>query len=89
MYLIAVFPLCSDEDIADILAQFSQCREQLPTMVLFSPLDSSSSHWTKKTPPAMVRRLVLLARASLSLLSEQLEQPPWLEAEPANFTVIG
>ena len=79
----------SDEDIADILAQFSQRRAQLPAMVLFSSLDRSSSYWTKKTPPAILRRLVVLGQASLALLSAQLEQPPWLEAETTDFMVLG
>lgn len=61
-------------DISEIVSQFSTNRPLLPPMFIATPHDRGSSHWTTPTPNLVSIRLQLLARESLTLLSQQLLQ---------------
>ena len=60
-------------DIAEINSNFTSERSRLPLIFIATPLDKSSSQWTKDHPsPPVVGRLLLLAKESLSTFTHQL-----------------
>ena len=64
-----------DTDYAEIQTHFTQNRSTLPTMYISTPYDQPHSPWTKHKPQApALQRLILLARESHRILTEQLQK---------------
>ncbi|KAL3865413.1 hypothetical protein ACJMK2_042804 [Sinanodonta woodiana] len=64
------------EELTEIHSRFTKERSTLPLMFLSTPEDKFSSLWTKRAPTApILQRLILLAKESLRVLKQQLENP--------------
>ncbi|XP_064608729.1 nucleolar protein 6-like [Liolophura sinensis] len=63
------------KDYADIPSHFTKERAIFPAMCIMTPLDKTTSPWTRENPPAqIVHRVTVLARESLTLLESHLTQ---------------
>ena len=66
----------SDGELAEIVTKFSSMRGSFPPVTLATPHDKLRAPWTTNSAPSqsVLLRLQLLARESLSLLTEKLSQ---------------
>ena len=66
----------SGGEVAEMVTKFSSMRGSFPPVVLATPHDKLPAPWTTNSAPSqpVLLRLQLLARESLSLLTEKLSQ---------------
>lgn len=73
---VSIIPKFPAADISEISSKFTADRSRLPTLFIATPYNKFSSPWTTPSPsPPVFSRLKLLAKESLTVLSQQLSTP--------------